>query len=91
MLKILSLPKNKQSQAMYEYEESKYSKTNAYIARWFGFYRIYTGEIGLRILFVITLMFGVWFIRWIIDAFQVSEYINKNNRQLDELLYDKYK
>ena len=91
MLHILQLPQKKQTQAMYEYNENKYNKPNWYICRWFGLYRLYTKQYELFVLFIITLFFGIGLIRWFIDAFQVSSFVDKKNRELDELLYNKYK
>lgn len=90
-MKILTLPTKKLQLAMYEYNEQKHNKVSAYICRWFGWYRIYTGQILLRILFLITLLFGIWIIRWILDAFQVNDYITKKNNELDDMLYKKYR
>lgn len=90
MLQIYTLPQKTRVQAIHEYEERKLSKTNAYLCRWVWFYRAYTKEYLLLVLFRISMLAGIGIIRWIIDAFNVSNYVNTQNRKLDNELMIKY-
>lgn len=90
MLQIHNLPRDKRIQALNEYEQKKYSKGNAYACRWFWFYRAYTGQYFLLLLFLISLWFGIGIIRWIIDLFMVWSYVDKKNNELDNELMLKY-
>lgn len=91
LLKIDTLPTHYRLLAQKEYDQRKYSKWNWYLCRWFWFYRLYTEQYLLFILFLISLLFGIGIIRWIIDAFMVSSYVEKKNHELDEELEIKYR
>lgn len=90
MLQIHNLPKKERILALQEYEQIKYNEGNAYACRWFWFYRAYTWQYFLLILFRISLFFGIGIIRWIIDLFMVWSYVDKKNRELDNELMLKY-
>ena len=90
MLQIHNLPKKDRIQALQEYEARKHNKGNAYLCRWVWFYRAYTKEYFLLLLFLISLWFGIGIIRWIIDLFMVWSYVNKKNAELDNELMLKY-
>ena len=91
MLKIDILKWDTAIQAHREFKKWKYNKVCAYILWWLWLYRLYTREYWLFVLFLIALALVIpGVIRWIIDWFKVSWYVNKKNEELDDYLYSKY-
>lgn len=90
MLQINILPIETRILALKEYNQRKHNKSNWYLCRWLWFYRAYTKQYLLLLLFLISLWFGIGIIRWIIDVFMVSSYIDEKNNELDTELTLKY-
>lgn len=75
-------------QARIMYEEKKLDLTTGYVLWFFWFHYIHIKQYGMFVLMLISYIFLVGWIRWIIQAFFVKSNIENYNARLREIYLD---
>lgn len=75
-------------QARIMYEEKKLNLTTGYVLWFFWFHYIHIKQYGMFVLMLISYIFLVGWIRWIIQLFFVKSNIERYNARLREIYLD---